>query len=340
MATSPLAFSICMSSIALEPVINDPLMTRVPLPHEAVFFPYGFPMRIRSNSPATLRAADLSWGAYPKKFQYPPFDVRLLISNSDSPAQTEAPQSLSQGHLVSVIADAENFVCLDLNAGFGFGWATPATAGNTDYFRQCLLDVMVYYILEIRHLVILHAACVMFQGKGILLAGDSGAGKSSLAYACARRGWTYVSDDESALLRHGKESVVMGHPHRFRFRDSVGELFPELQGMKSSIRAFGKKTIEVNTDSLSPMETAGESPVDSIIFLNRAKHRSSPPKLSPLPAEEVWERLSSSLWDVQLPAYVERLAAVERLLTLPAFEICYQELNPAIDLLENIARTL
>ena len=43
--------SLFMStSVCVEPYINDPLLTKVPLEHDCIVFPYGFPARIRSNS--------------------------------------------------------------------------------------------------------------------------------------------------------------------------------------------------------------------------------------------------------------------------------------------------
>ncbi|MBV8867259.1 MAG: aldolase, partial [Acidobacteriaceae bacterium] len=144
----------------------------------------------------------------------------------------EPPTFRSQGHLLSIVSDRENFASLDLDAGFAFGWATQATAQNQEYFRQCLLDVMIYPLLEVRHLITLHAACVMYRGRGMLLAGNSGAGKSSLSYACARRGWTFVSDDASAFQRNTLDPKVIGHPQKFRFREPVGELFPEFRNFR------------------------------------------------------------------------------------------------------------
>jgi hypothetical protein len=325
-------------AIALEPTVNDPLLTRTSLAYDEVFYPYGFPVRLRSNSPLTMEAADTSWSTYRHKFDHPPLDVRLLISESDSPGCTEPPTFRSQGHLLSIVANAENFACLDLDAGFSFGWATTSTAQNTEYFRQCLLDVMIYPLLEIRHLITLHAACVQFKGKGVLLAGNSGAGKSSLAYACARRGWTYVSDDASAYVRSARKPMVIGHPHKFRFREPVGELFPEFRGMKSTLRAYGKPTIEVRTHFLEGLETADESPVDAVVFLNRGAHGGQSAAIVPVPVEEAWKRLSFSVWAVQLPAYEERLAALERMLAVPMFEIRYAELDPAIDCLELLVK--
>jgi hypothetical protein len=325
------------SLLSLEPRVNDPLLTRVPLEHEKMFYPYGFPVRIRSNSLTTLNAADRSWGTYRCRHHSPPLDIRMVLSSSNSPGCLEPPTFRSQGHLLSIVADRENFASLDLSTGFAFGWATEATAQNQEYFRQCLLDVMMYPLLEVRHLITLHAACVMHRGKGVLLAGNSGAGKSSLAYACTRRGWTYVSDDASAFQRNATNAKVIGHPQKFRFREPVGELFPEFSHLKSTVRAYGKPTIEVNTRTLKHFESAEQSPVNVIVFLNRPAYESGPPALIPVSMEDAWNRLSFSVWAVQMPAFEERLAALKRLLDVPAYELRYSEFDPAIDLLQRLA---
>ncbi len=130
--------------------MNDPLLSGVPLGHEAMFYPNGFPTRIRSNCLSTLEAAQKSWGKYRRRYDLPPLEIRLAVLASDSPGCFEPPVFRSQGHLVSIVADPENFACLDLDGGFAFGWVTEATAGNQDYFRECLLDVLICPLLETR----------------------------------------------------------------------------------------------------------------------------------------------------------------------------------------------
>jgi hypothetical protein len=317
--------------------IKDPLFVRTPLIHERVIYPYGFPVSLASNSPLVLQAADISWGTYQNLFMTPPLDVRCLVGDSDSPACVEPPVFRSQSHLLSIVVDNENFACLDLERAFSFGWVSRKTAESTEYFRQCILDVMIYPLLEIKYLITLHAACVLFNGRGVLLTGDSGAGKSSLAYACAKRGWTFVSDDASAFFRDARTPEVIGHPHRFRFREPVGELFPEFQGLRSTLRAYGKPTIEVRTTGL-PIETASSGPIDFVVFLNRRDFTSGPPQVVRLDSEDAWGRLLSSVWDVQLPALDKRVEALGRLLTKPIYEIRYGPLDEAIDALEQLVR--
>lgn len=321
-------------------VVRDPLLTLTAVTHARTFYPYGFPVRVSSNSAHVIEAAEISWGTYRPRFDRVPLDVRCFVAESDSPACTEPPVFRSQGSLLSIVADRENFACLDLANAFTFGWVTQATVRSTEYFRQCFLDVMIYPLLEVRDLITLHAACVMFRGRGILLAGDSGAGKSSLSYACARSGWTFVSDDASAFIRSASAPEVIGHPQKFRFREPVGELFPEFRNLKSTLRAYGKPTIEVRTETLDRMETADASPIHAIVFLNRAAYTSGPPTLTYLSSDEAWARIAPSVWAVQTPAYQERLSALRQLLQRPILEMRYRKFGPAIQLLQNFALEL
>jgi hypothetical protein len=141
------------SAIAVAPAVNDPLLTGVPLEHEAMFYPYGFPARILSNSASVLDAAEWSWGTNGSRYNDPPLEIRLAVLEGDSPGCVEPPVVRSQGHLLSIVADRENFASLDLSAGFAFGWVTEATVRNQNYFRECLLDAIIYPLLFLTRFV-------------------------------------------------------------------------------------------------------------------------------------------------------------------------------------------
>jgi hypothetical protein len=324
------------TSTADDVRFNDPLLTRTPLEHELLCFPYGFPARIRSNSRLIMDAAEVSWSGCGQRFEVPPIEIRLLVSDSHSPGLRDAPVFRSQGHLISIAGDSENFAVLDLRGGFSFGWVTKNTAANAEYLRQCFLDVMIYPLLETRHMATVHAACVNRNGKGVLLAGDSGAGKSSLSYACARRGWTYISDDTSAFIRSAPRPLVIGRPQKFRFCEEAGDLFPEFRGRQSTVRMYGKPTIEVRTSTLEGLRTADQSPVDYVIFLNRRAYEGGPPALLAISPELAWGQLRKSLWEVEVPEFQERHDALRRLLAIPAWELRYGDLGAAVALLEQL----
>ena len=317
---------------------RDPILALMPLPHRAEFYPYGFAASVVSNSPMVLEAARESWAEMPKRFEAPPLDLRCVVTEGAGADCPPPPVARAQRNLIVSVADAENYWCGDLATGIGSAWVTERVAANTHYLRYHVLEAMAYSLLGSLHVVTLHAACVALHGCGVLLAGDSGAGKSSLAYACARRGWTYISDDSSSLLRRSAARTVLGDPRLFRFRATAGSLFPEFQGMEESRHAHGKPTIEVRASSLPAIRTALESRVDAVVFLNRRHGREGQAELIPVAGDDAMRRLSYSPWPADLPTEGERTTVLKRLAETRACEMRYRDLDAAADKLERIVR--
>jgi hypothetical protein len=258
----------------------------------------------------------------------------LPISQPTSPPP---PVVRAQRNLLVAVSDAANFWTCDLTGGFAAGWVSQDVAADSGFLRYHVIEAMAYSLMESLHVISLHAACVSYRGHGILLAGDSGAGKSSLAYACARRGWTYISDDASSLLRSGDSPTVLGDPRLFRFRAASGALFPEFSGFSESRRPLGKPTIEVRTSLLPAIRTACESRVDSIVFLNRRDGKKGRAEVSRFPRQKALDYLALSPWPADLPNENQRLTVVERLLVAGVYELRYIALDAAVDALEQIA---
>jgi hypothetical protein len=61
---------------------------------------------------------------------------------------------------------------------------------------------MMSFILRLRGYACLHASAVEVDGRALLVAGQHGAGKSTIAAAFARRGFPVLSDDVCALKWH------------------------------------------------------------------------------------------------------------------------------------------
>jgi hypothetical protein len=306
------------------------------LHHSGEFYPYGLPAVVRSNSPLVLSAARESWGHIEKRFDETPVEVHCMVAESAATECPGMPVFRAQGHLLTAVADGENYFCGDLERGFGFAWVTEATARDTGYLRYHVLEALTSSLLETLYLASVHAACLVLDGHGVLLAGESGAGKSSLAYACARRGWTYCSDDGSSLVRRGNGRTVIGNPDLFRFRSTAGELFPEFQGMEDRRRGNGKPTIEVRTSSLPTIRTTLEASIDYLVFLEREGDGNV--QLCRIPASEALPRLYFCPWPAELRSTREQWAAVERLAGAPAYELHYRDLDDAVNRLEQLVR--
>lgn len=312
----------------------DPLQASEPLPFHHVLFPYGFPVHIRSNHDGVLRTAETCWGNYRCIFPEPPLELRIFVSDAAPRRIPPPPVFRAQANLLTVVADANHYGCCDLTAGFGFAYVTAIAVNHPNYLRYHFLESMAYSLLDTRHVAAIHAACIGRRGHGILLAGESGAGKSSLAYACARRGWTYISDDASSVVLRKQGRTVVGNPRAFRFRREATALFPELKGPLHARN--GKPTIELETRRLPQVKVAYEYTVNHIVFLNRYTSNEGAPRLTPISAQDRLKRLFQNPWPSELAINQQRDAAIERLLTAPAYELRYSEFDAAIDLLETL----
>ena len=319
-----------------KPLGSDPLLASVALPHHVVLFPYGFPIHVKSTSPSVIRVAELCWGSFVCRFREHPIELRFIIDNEiTGRRQPPIPQLRAQSNLLAILADRNNFACCDLAAGFGAAFLSQTAVSHPEYLRRYFLEAMAILLLDTKHVVVLHAACLAYRGRGFLFLGDSGAGKSTLSYACARRGWTYLSDDMSTLARRRRSRLVLGNPHTIRFRPSISALFPEISGPTKTRN--GKPTIEAFTEKLRFARTARECEIDFVVFLNRSESALERPRLAPISRETALVRLLRPIWPEELPIHQERLAAVEGLLDAEVYDFFYNDLNQAIDCLEQLA---
>jgi hypothetical protein len=334
---------------------RDPLQYYVEFPFHGAYYPLGLPLEISTNHRAVLTAAQQTWGPFPPMQSAAKIHLRFGVSDSGCPDLPRPPSFRAQRGLITIVSDSENFGVCDVTAGFGFSWVTPATVGDSAFFRYHFLDVMAGLLLAPIHFAIVHAACVAYDGHGFLLCGHSGAGKSTLAFACAQRGWTFISDDAGYAPRMNAGRTVIGNPLYLRLRKDASNLFPELREQAVVLRQNGELGFEIPTDNLPGIATAFQCKVDHIVFLKRDTIGSA--KLAAFPKEEAQRRLEHVLeytlackpacngighhTDMALAnpdAREEQKASIRRLLSADVHELCYSNLGEAIDCLESIVR--
>lgn len=101
---------------------------------------------------------------------------------------------------------------------------------------------------------LLHAAAVGTGGKGVLVVGRGGSGKSTFAVSCLAAGLDFVSDDYALLSTSGPlvarplYSVVALNPDMWEKLPQVGQPITEANG---SFRG-GKPQFQVNPERFSP----------------------------------------------------------------------------------------
>ena len=327
--------AVLTQSAFLPAAESDPLLCNMALSLCSTFYPLGFAVEIVTNSPDVLDAATESWGHLHRRHDAPVLQLRIGVVEDTSTDCPPPPLVRAQRHLLSIVADAHNQAICDLKAGFAFAWLNHGAVQHRGYLRYHFIESTALVLISTSYATPIHAACVSRYGRGMLFCGDSGVGKSSLAYACARAGWIYTSDDASYVLRSSDRPCVIGHSHQVRFRPSARELFPELRGRSLTPRPCGKPSIEVPTSELSGMVTANEAAVDYIIFLNRQP--SATAELLPLSNEVALQYFRQNVYpldEIKQP----QIVALEHLSRMGVYELRYSDLHQAVDRLERLAQ--
>jgi hypothetical protein len=317
-----------------KPLAHDPILCDFEFPLRAVYHPFGFSLELLTNSRAVLDAAEQSWGAFRQHFHERPARLCVGVLEGSSKACPPPPVTRGNRHLITTTADADNFSVCDLREGFGYCWLTRAAVEDTAYLRYHFLESTGPTLLQYLYTTPLHAACVALNGRGILLCGDSGAGKSSLAFACARAGWTFLSDDSSSIIRRRKGRVVVGNPYSMRFRESATDLFPDLKSRPVTTRATGRLAIELTTDTLPGIKTALETEIDSVVFLDRGT--AGPPWLSLFPKAEARRWFEHVICFGEEEVREAQRDALRNLLTAEILELHYSDLDWAVERLETL----
>ena len=233
------------------------------------YFPLGFPLEIRTNSEAIFPHCERKWGAFERRFDTEPIVAEIHVVESDSTECPPPPTYRFLEHAMVMVADASNFCIADFPSGKTRMMVSAAALCHAGYVRQVFLDCAAACQIGTAHTTPIHAACVASSGAGVLLCGDSGAGKSSLAYACARAGWEYVTDDTSYLLRGSGHRTIVGDCHKLRFRPSAVDIFPELAGLPVTPRILGRPSMELPTAPMANIRRLESARVEFVVFLNR-----------------------------------------------------------------------
>jgi hypothetical protein len=329
--------TISVPNLSMAVHDSDPLRCKVLLPYRAVFYPLGFAVEVITNEEAILAIVDGCWGGLHQLHTNPTLQVRIIVSEGGAAECPPTPVLRAQHNLLSVVANANNHAVCDLTHGLSLVWLSYAALQHPKYLCYHFIETAALTLINTSYAIPIHAACVSRYGHGMLLTADSGVGKSTLSYACARTGWTFISDDGSYLLCNGDRPRVVGNCRQVRFRPSAKELFPELQGRDLTPRIRGKPSIEIPTSELQ-LITAEQATIHSIILLNRQS--SAVTELVPLPRGIAIQHFSASL--NQYPSEVVResqTAGLQQLSEVDVYELRYRDLQPAIDCLELLARS-
>lgn len=130
------------------------------------------------------------------------------------------------------------------------------------FFTMALVEA-----LKRRRLHSIHAAaCAAEDGSVVLLAGQSGAGKTTLALALARAGFGFLGDDTAFLAHDGATLDVLGFPDEVDVTDDTAALLPELGHLLGRPKPAGAVKHRVRAEEVYGVPVVEMGPVTALVF--------------------------------------------------------------------------
>lgn len=219
--------------------------------HAATYAVLGIPVRYESNAPQVLAVAEEAFGCWRGAAPADgwaaahPVVVRVHV----------APGPELPGPPVNVAARLRGDAGLSLRApgvrAFAHSGRRAAVARVTTgflkqpaHFRYSVLEAMTLFIVTALDRQPIHAAAVMRGRTALLLAGRSGVGKSTLAYAALQAGLGVLSED-CVFLQEAPVPRVWGLPGFVHLHADAVRWFPELRHVSARVRNAGDVKLAV-----------------------------------------------------------------------------------------------
>jgi hypothetical protein len=138
------------------------------------------------------------------------FSLRVLVGDDKANDAVGAPHFRGLGHVVVASFGPANIFVFDLLRRAITATVSQEIAEQPAFWDRTLLPIALGVLGPAVGVVPIHAACLAVNGEGMLIAGASGMGKSTLSVALAQNGFDFISDDwsyltlcQGRLLAHG-----------------------------------------------------------------------------------------------------------------------------------------
>jgi hypothetical protein len=217
---------------------------------------------------------------------------------------------------------------IDRRTGAASGRFTRQIIRDRSSFRLHALHFALSAALVSGGFLGIHAACIAVDGAVALLRGRSGAGKTTLAYAGARRGFQVVAG--STVWIAPDESVWWGIPWWIYLRPSAEALFPEIADTPA-VPIGGETRHEIDMARLGAGRAIPRVRPGIIVWVDR--YPGGDTNLEPINAAEalrLW-RQGAAGNEVNVPGYQAR---VRRLVGRRNFRLrAGDDLDRALDLI-------
>ena len=304
----------------------------------------GARVRFESNDRRLLELADHAFAGLPPHRLPAAPDLRIALRLTPRPrgrSRSEPPPlaMLSGAELLAGAPNESSFVALSPASGAGLVVVSEPMLRFPYHTRYELIEFAVYTLAaRTQGLAPLHSACVGYDGRGVLLMGATGSGKSTVALHCLLRGLDFLSEDAvfvepSTMLATGAANFLHVRSDTLR---RLGRTRAAAAIRRSPVirRRSGVRKFEVDLRGGDFKLARTPLKLVSIVFLS-ARSAGGGPLLRPLERANLVARLESAqayaAGQPEWPPFARGAAA------LGAFELRRgRDPNESVDALEQL----
>ncbi len=274
--------------------------------YPAWFQPMGFTLRILSNSPAIIKAAEVSFGRFEatQPIARPDFTFQLMEHDLDE-EQLGEPTFRMEGQRVYQSTGPDSTLVINLDNYQAKGYFSATTLAHQAFFRWHFLELALFVMLEAKGLMGVHGSALVKNGRAILLRAASGGGKTTLAYAGARSRFQALAED--VVWLDSECNLWWGMPWSFHLLPDAKNLFPELSPYQPILQTNGEMKLEVNLETIRPNSTTSSAQPGSIVLIKRVPGKKS--RLEPVDlatARSLWKTGRTGL-EMKLPHHASHI---------------------------------
>lgn len=211
----------------------------------------GVPVQIETNADMVVDVVRTAYGPAPR--EVPTGGVRTRISvvlDPHMPPQSVAgarPRLFGRDRL---LLHAEGAVAYaDAARAEAVAFVSESSVASPSFAHTVLDPLTLFLVAEFDRQPV-HAAGIAHGGAALLLAGASGVGKSSLAYAAMRDGLQVLADD-AVYVQRAPRLQLWAATRTVYLSVSADVHFPELAGLERVARPNGRAKIAVSIPAMS-----------------------------------------------------------------------------------------
>lgn len=306
----------------------DPLRRFASTPYGTNLPCMGKCIRLETNNAALLEHAVGLLSVYPPSSQKPQYCWRLISEPLPSGCTYSVTRfAFSDLHLRYAEFGQRNFIAVDLEARLAVSFLSDELARDNVSLTYPFLDTLFCMCAGSLGFTSLFANSVDVDGKGMLLMGPPGSGKTTVSYMAAKAGMRLHADDGVFLELENGELNAWGGFWPVVFREETLKFFPEIQALARCFVYDGLVLYHLESSRFQTRATHAIQP-RCCVFLNSAGATSV--RVAQVPPHCLRDRLRESLLFEEEQSFRPQQDTVLAMLAkLPAYEISHGG-NPAL----------